>query len=100
MGIAQGCPLSMLWLAMLTHPVVGFVREHGGVPRTLADDATVSPRREGHWQTIRGSGSAAIDYLQRTGSRVRRPGPLRCPKAHEPRRSCRNTDGRLSMPAQ
>ena len=65
-------PLSMLWLAIITHPMMAQARAEGAQPRTLADDATVTASGPNHWPTLIAAASRVIRYLQLAGSKISR----------------------------
>ena len=70
MSIPQGCPLSMVFLAMVVRPMIELVKSAGGRPRSLADDLTVAAFGHGHWGTVKRSCIQAHGYLVAAGSRI------------------------------
>ena len=52
LSIPQGCPLSMLWLGVVMRPLTVLCRLANALPRTLADDLTVSVRGALHWRGL------------------------------------------------
>merc|ERR1712242_652533 len=87
-GIPQGCPLSMTWLALLMRPWILMMRELGVTPRTLADDLLLLADGDGHEERLCKAVDATFRYIADLGGRV---SAAKCYLSS----SCAGTRGRL-----
>ena len=62
-GIPQGCPLSMMYVALLLRPWTYLVKHLGAIPRILADDILIITKAKGHLQTFTAALNATHLYL-------------------------------------
>ena len=69
-GIPQGCPLSMMMIALLMRPWMLLMLQHNVTPRTLADDLLATTSGPGHVERLISATEDTHLYLQRMGARV------------------------------
>ena len=70
-GIPQGCPLSMMFLALLMRPWMSCMREMGASPRTLADDLLIVTTGPQHLTTFIDCTEETHVYLHSMGGQGR-----------------------------
>ena len=69
-GIPQGCPLSMMLVALLMRTWIIIMEDMHTVPRTLADDLFLFADGPGHVERIIAATEATHSYLARFGAAV------------------------------
>jgi len=69
-GIPQGCPLSMMFVALLLRPWIFLAKYFGAIPRILADDILIITTAKGHLQSFTATLNATHLYLHNIGARV------------------------------
>ena len=74
-SIPQGCPFSMMWLALLSTGLERTVRAHHCRPRVLADDWLVSAAGEDHDTRLKAGAGSAHGLMHSMGARV---APAKC----------------------
>ena len=75
LGIPQGCPLSMTFIAFLLVPWVRAIRHAGCIPRSLADDITCTATGPQHESLLIKGYSITLHYMSSMGARL---APLKC----------------------
>ena len=74
-GIPQGCPLSMTFIAFLFHPWALKMRSLQVVPRGLADDLTIYAIGEFHEHDFKSGYIETLNFLKLIGAK---PAPTTC----------------------
>eukprot|EP00969_Alexandrium_andersonii_P306728 13559704-Alexandrium_andersonii.AAC.1 len=69
-GIAQGCPLSMMWLALALRPLHIRMAARGMAIRTLADDVLLHDSGKGSWKRLRVAGSEVHQFIIALGGKM------------------------------
>ena len=69
-GIPQGCPFSMMIIALHMRPWLRFMSELGATPRVLADDVMVYMTSEWHLEGFTRAYTATLQYIQDMGARA------------------------------
>lgn len=69
-SIPQGCPLSMMLVALITRPWILLMRKLETVPRVLADDIMTYASGERHEQRLITAYQATHEYLADMGARL------------------------------
>ena len=66
-GIPQGCPLSMMFTALLLRPWMVMVKDMGACPRTLADNLLATTSGKEHLDKLIAVTEATQQFLQDFG---------------------------------
>eukprot|EP00969_Alexandrium_andersonii_P342898 15157871-Alexandrium_andersonii.AAC.1 len=69
-SLPQGCPLSMMWIAMASRPLLCILETVGSVPRVLADDWLITVRGLAHYATFVLAGDLTHSFLADLGARI------------------------------
>ena len=69
-GIPQGCPFSMMLVALMLRPWGSLMESIGTTPRTLADDLLVMADGPDHLDKIVDAANKTHHYLTNMGARV------------------------------
>ena len=69
-GIPQGCPFSMMLIALLTRPWHLLMQQHNVIPRTLADDLLITASGKEHVDDLVKANNATHRFLEDMGAKV------------------------------
>ena len=69
-GIPQGCPLSMMVVALIMRAWVQMAKAQGATPRVLADDVLIVAKGEDMLKVFARTLNATYEYLQAMGAKI------------------------------
>lgn len=72
-GIPQGCPFSMLFVALWTAPWVSLMKSAGARPRTLADDILLMGQGPSHESILVKATNLTMHYFHDAGAKISMP---------------------------